>query len=176
MGHTLVARFSAQDEQRLGALLKKAGGDTLNKIPYGRQCDRALADRVLPYHVTLFHWGKEKDAFYLGKLQGYRFPAPFPFTVLQPDVAPAEEGSCILRCKIQPSAEYRAVIQPLEQRMGRPAAKHLHLTLGISKEHSRLRQVCSELRKHQKFPFEMTVIGLDLYKIWTPTELAQKYR
>ena len=52
MGHTLIAVLSAEDEARLAGMLTRCGIRDVNKIPYGRGCDRSKADAVLTLPVT----------------------------------------------------------------------------------------------------------------------------
>ena len=174
MGHTLVTRWTEKDEQHLQAMLVKAGAVNVNKIPFGRPCDRKKADQVLRHHVTLFHWGKEKDAYYLEKLRNYQFPAPCKIWAIRPEWKRAEEGSLLLRLVIRPDPEAERMITALEKQLHLKAEAKLHITLAVSKNHSMIHTLCDEMEK-QAFPFPLTVTGLDLYKIWDPVVLVHSF-
>ena len=94
MGYTLVAKCGDGIFLQLESLLNKSGVKS-NKIPFGRDCDREAADNLLPYHMTVFHWGKAYDSLYLERIRELHF-APFRIEVTGVQVMSAEEGSSLL--------------------------------------------------------------------------------
>ena len=70
MGHTLVARFEPNDFDSINGCLIEWKGKTMNKIPFGRNCDREEANRILPFHMTLLHWARSADSYMLQKMSG----------------------------------------------------------------------------------------------------------
>ncbi|MCR4646688.1 MAG: hypothetical protein K5695_14975 [Oscillospiraceae bacterium] len=174
MGHTLVTRFAKEDHQRLQKMLAAAGAADANKIPYGRPCDRKKADQILPHHVTLFSWKKELDAKYLKALEGYRFPGTCKLLITKPKWISGEEGSTLLMLEAVPSDGFDEMIAPLEKRMQMKPRQHLHITLAVSKDHLKIRRYYDAMKKPD-FPFQMTVTGLELYKIWEPVKLVRSF-
>ena len=146
MGHTFVARFSDQDIRLIRTMMQKAGVGQTVKIPYGRPCDRAAADLILPYHMTLFHWGRQEDAYYLGNLEKYRFPGACKVTVTEVVSVNAEEGSKLVKLRVKPSAGF-----------------------------AEMGQIEASIKDNMQFPFEMTVTGISLYHIWEPVRLVRTF-
>ena len=87
MGHTFVTRFDQAGYERIYSLMR---GKNANKIPYGRNCDRELANGILDYHITMVHWGKAQDKDYLNKLWDFQF-VPCQVTVTGVSMIAAEE-------------------------------------------------------------------------------------
>lgn len=73
MGHTLVARFEPKDFDSVNRCLMGWQGKTINKIPFGRNCDREEANRILPFHMTLLHWARSADSYMLQKMNALSF-------------------------------------------------------------------------------------------------------
>ena len=175
MGHTFVARFSDQDIRLIRTMMQKAGVGQTVKIPYGRPCDRAAADLILPYHMTLFHWGRQEDAYYLGNLEKYRFPGACKVTVTEVVSVNAEEGSKLVKLRVKPSAGFAKMTGSLEQLLHHRVSSDLHITLAVSKDHSKMGQIEASIKDHMQFPFEMTVTGISLYHIWEPVRLVRTF-
>ncbi len=94
MRHTLVARFEPKDFDSVDRCLMGWKGKTINKIPFGRNCDREEANRILPFHMTLLHWGRSSDSYMLQRMNALSF-SPVTVTVTGPDIMYAEENSFI---------------------------------------------------------------------------------
>lgn len=88
--HTLVVRFDEQDNAPLICSLSKMRDSDINKAPYGRNCNREVANRILPYHMTLFHWDRVKNAANSEKVKQIKhFPCEVSITEIH--YMPAEE-------------------------------------------------------------------------------------
>ena len=68
MGHTVVAGFDKKSSEMINELMRPFNA---NKIPFGRNCDREAANREMDYHMTVFHWAKSIDSYYLEKIKGF---------------------------------------------------------------------------------------------------------
>ena len=170
MGYTLVAVCDTKEFAYVKEILSESKDQKYNKIPYGRRCDRQLANEVLPYHMTVFHWGKEYDERYLTALEHYRFKA-FTITVTGVNVMLAEEESLLLYLSIMPGEGYKAFAKELEEIIrGRISSFH-HITLAVSKNHKNINDLYQRIYKKVSFPFNIHVKKLELYHIWNPVEL-----
>ena len=58
MGYTLVTSFDKLSYEKLNYLLEHQNA---NKIPFDKKCNREEANKILKYHMTLVHWGKQND-------------------------------------------------------------------------------------------------------------------
>lgn len=173
MGHTLVARFDTEGERKILSLVETGGLKHLpNKIPYGRDCDREEADERLPYHMTVFHWGKAQDAVYLDRLQSFQF-TPCSIKVTGVSIMYAEEGSTLLYLNVEPDQGYMKLKEGLECALQSYTSGFLHITLAVSKEHDQILELKKSIEKQTEFPFILNVSSLGLYHIWRPVELIK---
>lgn len=171
MGHTLVTRFDAHSNGILHTLME---GISANKIPFGRNCERVTANAAMDYHVTILHWAKAQDDFYLKRLENYH-PIPCKLWVTGLKTMQAEENSCLLYFTVEPSAELLQIIRDLEQRTGGFCTKFYHITLAVSRDHKEICALEEHLCQKAVFPFELQVEGLDLYHIWRPTGKVRSF-
>ena len=172
MGYTLVAvweppAFNAWEEMLHEASLFP------NKIPFGRKCDREEANQILPYHMTLFHWGKEKDGIYLPRVKGIKF-SPCRLMVTGCEVMAAKEGSSLLCLKVQPGEGYSPMCAEVEEALHAKTSSFLHITLAVSKNREEILKIRNKTREFFRFPFRLTVSSLELYHIWKPVYLADR--
>lgn len=171
MGHTLVLRFDPSGYRKIQDL---TGSMHVNKIPFGRDCDREAANRAMKSHLTVFHWGKEKDGLYLPKLEGYRF-RPCRIRITGCRRMSAEENSCLLYLQAEPSEGYREMASELERTLRCRTSGFMHVTLAVSKDEKEIRRLEEAVLSRAVFPFELKAEGLDLYHIWKPTRFVRSY-
>lgn len=176
MGHTLVAVFSEDSSSKLRDLLKKAGVKDACKVPFGRHCDRAAADRKLKHHITLFHWNKKEDDVYLKRLAFLQSIPPCRVTAVKPvHLSDNATSSHIVCLKVAPSKEFSKIICTLREHLQTTPSVFLHITLDATKDTKRVQKLCSCLEKMDCFPLELEISGLELYKIWEPVKLVNSY-
>lgn len=166
MGHTLVARFGPESRSFLHSLMAPFGA---NKIPFGRSCDREAANREMDYHLTLLHWAKTQDEYYLNRIKDF-VPIPCQVRVTGVQVMPAEEGSLLLYFSVEPASGFRELAASLGQKTQVPCAGFLHITLAVSQDSREIEAIYRRIRQTVSFPFTLDIEGLDLYKIWRPTK------
>ena len=165
MGHTLVTRFDAEGIQIIHNILKPFSP---NKIPFGRNCDRVLANAALDYHMTMFHWGKAMDSFYLDRLEHFH-PLPCRLLVTGIDMLHADEGSFLLYFSVAPGEGFHEMMAALETQLNSRFSGFPHITIAVSKDWTETEALLSHILKYTTFPFHLNVEGLDLYHIWKPT-------
>ena len=171
MGHTLVAVFSETSSSKLKNLLKKAGVQDTCKIPFGRDCDRIAADKILKHHITLYHWGKEEDDIYLKRLSPLQSIPPCKVIV-----SPIHwENTGLVGLKVDTSEEFSKIIVSVGKYLKKEPAKPLHITLDITKDAKRADELYHHLKEMKCFPLELEISGLELYKIWNPVKLVNRY-
>lgn len=166
MGHTLVTRFTPESLEFLHRLMKPFGA---NKIPFGRDCDREEANSVMDYHLTLLHWAKGRDAYFLDCIRGFQ-PAPCQLRVTGMQVMYAEEGSWLLYFAVEPGPGFRELTAALTEKTQASCSGFLHITLAVSKDYAAIESVRGHIQGNVEFPFCLDVEGLDLYHIWRPTK------
>jgi hypothetical protein len=171
MGYTIVAGFQKTDMEWLHALMDPF--DT-NKIPFGRDCDRDLANRELDYHMTMFHWGREKDGIYLPKLDNFS-SVPCEIVVTGVHEMHGREGSRLLYLSVSPTESYEKLSRLLSGQMGAPTSGFLHITLAVSKNPDKIRMIRHQIRDTVTFPISMKIERLDLYHIWCPTRKERSF-
>ena len=171
MGHTLVTRFDPQSRKRLSDLMAPFAA---NKIPYGRKCDREAANRVLDYHVTVLHWAKTMDAYYLERLRELS-PAPCLLSVTRTCVMSAEEGSWLLYFQVEPGEGFADMVHDLENKTGIGIYLNPHITLAVSRDRDEIDRIRRQLDSTLSFPLQLRAEGLDLYHIWVPTQKVKSY-
>ncbi len=176
MGHTLVTAFSKDGYQKIEAMFEKAGAKSLCKIPYGRDCQREEAERILKHHITMFHWAKKDDEKYLSLLNAYRFERPCTAMVSAVSLKRAEKNSLMLYLNVKPSEGFEEMRKSLEQTLGAKTSPFLHITLAISKDHEEIQRLYERISAMEIFPFTLEITGMDLYHIWKPVKLIRQYR
>ena len=164
MGHTLVANFDPPFNEFLHGTLDPAGA---NKVPFGRQCDRSMANRTLDYHMTLVHWAEQDDAFYLPKITGILFPQ-FMMTVTESTISEAQENSWILYFPLKPGERYDEALNSIRSALQISQRPFPHMTLAISKNLEQIKQIKRLVDGHCRYPFTIHADALDLYHIWQP--------
>lgn len=175
MGHTLVTRINQEDLSYINAVISSAGIRT-NKIPFGRNCDREAADRILPYHFTVFHWAKSDDEKYLRRLKSIKNPGPCSLKITGTSImCPVEEGSTLLYFTFEPDQRYRQCADAIQKAMQGPTSTFYHITLAVSKDYDEI-EILKQMIDHKvAFPFSMCVEGFDLYHIWNPVRKVGEY-
>ena len=166
MGHTLVARFGPESRRFLHSLMEPFGA---NKIPFGRSCDREAANREMDYHLTLLHWAKTQDEYYLDRIKDFS-PIPCQIRVTGAQILPVEEGSLLLYFSAEPASGFRELVASLEQKAQVPCSGFLHITLAVSQDSREIEAIHRHIRQTVPFPFMLDIEGLDLYHIWRPTK------
>lgn len=164
MGHTLVTRFSPESHLWIHQLMQPFQA---NKIPFGRKCDREIANAVLDYHITLFHWSKISDAYYLERIKNLK-SSPFQVLVTGIHIMRAEEGSSLLFFSVEPKENFANAQKNLIETFDFISG-FLHITLAVSLNHNEIDQIKQQIESQISFPVLMDVEGFDLYEIWTPT-------
>lgn len=167
MGYTLVASFDDSFCEKVNSLSTNG-----NKIPYGRHCDREEANRRMNYHMTLAHWAKEYDDVYLPRIDQIRF-SQFRITITGVDVMYAEENSMLLYFTVEPGSGYQEAAERIGNALQIGTSPFLHITIAASKDYEFIRKLEEETKRKFRYPFELTVTGLDLYHIWEPVMLTK---
>ena len=168
MGHTLVATFS----ENIAGMVSKAGVFANNKIPYRQQCDRAAANRVLPYHATLFHWDHRQDIFYLPHIDRIRF-TPCSVVAEQLSVMIGTGYSYVLFLKLRPAEGFAELCENISSVTGRPTESFLHITLSVSKDQELIAAQQKAISKLLRLPMTLQINALELYHIWDPVRLVK---
>lgn len=176
MGHTLVAAFSEESDRKIRELLRLSGAEKPNKVPFGRNCDRNAANKVLGYHATIFHWPKPDDEKYLSRLKDFRFRGACTVIADRVMMEPAEENSLFLYLPLRAGEGFSAMESDVHSALGSSRSRVLHVTLAISQDHAQIEALYHRIQEQQRFPITLTVTRLELYKIWTPTKLIRVYQ
>ena len=171
MGHTLVLRFNQAGYQKLQKL---TGSAPVNKIPFGRDCDREAANKILKYHMTVFHWARNEDEVYLPRLEHYQFH-PCRIRITGCSMAAAEENSRLLYLQAEPAEGYAEMVSDLEKTLHCRTSGFLHITLAVSRNEKEILDLKSFVRSKAVFPFELEAEGMDLYHIWKPTRFVRGF-
>lgn len=175
MGHTLVTRINEEDLAYINAVISSTGVRT-NKIPFGRDCDREAADRILPYHFTVFHWAKRDDEKYLSRLKNFKNPGPCSLKITGTSIMwPAEEGSALLYFTFEPDQSYRQCADAIQEVMQGWTSDFYHITLAVSKDHGQIQMLKQMVDRAVSYPFSVRVDGFDLYHIWRPVRRVAGY-
>ncbi len=176
MGHTITAAFSDESRMELKFLMKKSGGENAVKIPFGRDCDREQANKVMDYHVTLFQWSKGKDDTILERLKDYSFPGECQVTAEKAIMVHGHDDSVLLCLKIKPADGFKKLTSELEKMLGHRTSEHLHVTLAVSQDHSEIHRLYKKVKSEWLFPMKLTVDKLELYRVWDPVEKTAVFR
>lgn len=146
------------------------------KKPFGRNCDREAADRILPYHFTVFHWAKSDDEKYLGRIKGLNNPGPCSLKITGTYIMyPAEEGSGLLFFTVEPDERYDYCASAIEKAIKRPTSSFYHITIAVSKDYDEIAVLKRMIDRTVRYPFSVRVDGFDLYHIWKPVKRVQEY-
>ncbi len=171
MGHTLVTRFTTESNQWIHQLMQSFQA---NKIPFGRNCDRIAANDVLDYHMTLFHWPKTQDEYYLNKIKNLK-GIPFKALITDIKIMYAEESSFLLYFSVTPKENFADAKQTLEQTLHTYISDFLHITLAVSMNYDEILTIKKHIEKQISFPFAIDIEGFDLYHIWKPTRKVKSF-
>ena len=166
MGHTVVLGFDKESDLLLRKLLEPFGA---NKIPFGRRCNREEANKVMDYHMTLYHWPKTMDTYCLSRLNGFQ-STPCKIQVNGMGMMQAEENSWLLYFEVSPTDTFTQLKMRFEKHTGFCVSGFYHITLAVGKDYDEIAEINDYICKNQVFPFELTADRLDLYKIWSPTK------
>ncbi|MBQ4549988.1 MAG: hypothetical protein IJO05_01595 [Oscillospiraceae bacterium] len=166
MGHTVVLGFDIESNLLLRKLFAPF---EVNKIPYGRKCDRAAANKVMEYHMTLYHWPKTMDTDCLSRLNGFQ-STPCKIQVNGIRIMQAEENSWLLYFEVSPTDTFTQLKLRFEEYTGFCVSGFYHITLAVGKEYNEIAELRDYICKNQAFPFELSADRIDLYKIWSPTQ------
>lgn len=166
MGHTVVAGFDKKSSDMINELMRPFNA---NKIPFGRNCDREAANREMDYHMTVFHWAKSMDSYYLEKIKGFSSEG-FDIRISDVYFFPAEEGSFLLCFEACSTDSYCELACRLEEKLDCNISGNLHVTLAVSKSLYDIERIYSHIRNNVTFPFDLHADRLDMYHIWRPTE------
>lgn len=169
MGHTLVAVPDARFQSRISTLLPGT-----NKIPFGRLCDRDAANAALPYHITLYHWGRGEDAVFLPKLENVRF-SPCQAIITGSGVMCAEEGSALAYLSVSPGEGFAEMEKAFGAALGMPPPVFLHMTLAVGMEGNAIREVKRRMDGEFQYPLSVTIAGCGLFHIWTPVYESRRF-
>lgn len=165
MGHTLIATLG----DSFANMISLAGLFANNKIPYRKNCDRRAANRIMPYHITLFHWDNHQDIFYLPHMDEISFQ-PCSVNAEQPVIMQGSGDSKLLYLKVSPGEGFEALCDHISQATGRPVDSFLHITISVSKDSDLIERQYRALAKTLKYPIELPLQQLELYRIWNPLE------
>lgn len=175
MGYTLVARFQESDFEVMVSTLSMWGGTPVNKIPFGRGCDRNEANTILPYHMTILHWSRSDDVVMLPKMKNLVLPS-MTVTADSVRVLPAAENSSLLYLQIKPTVSYERWCHAQGKAIGVCFdLSFLHVTIAVSKNTTEIEQLAKYLKLRMKFPFELRIRKLELYHIWNPIRLVETW-
>ena len=165
MGHTVVLGFDNESNELLHKLLAPFGA---NKIPFGRRCNREEANKVMDYHMTLYHWPKTMDTYCLSRLNGFQ-SIPCQVQVNGIGIMQAEENSWLLYFEVSPTETFTQLKLLFEKHTGFCISGFFHITLAVGKDYNEIAEIKDYICKNQVFPFALTADRMDLYKIWSPT-------
>lgn len=171
MGHTVVLGFNAASNEIIHKLLEPFGA---NKIPYGRKCNREEANKVMDYHMTLYHWSKIKDEYCLSRIKGFHC-MPCQIKVNGTHIIQAEENSWLLYFDIIPTDTFTHLKTLFEEHTGFNVSSFYHISLAVSKDYNEISEINDYICNNQIFPFLLSADRLDLYKIWTPTQKIMSF-
>lgn len=171
MGHTMVTRFDGKSLRLLHSLMDPWDA---NKIPFGRNCDRVLANDLLDYHVTLCHWPKNQDAYYLPRVQQVQSHLCW-IEVTDVKIMAAEEGSWLLYFTVRPTPEFLSLVRAVEKQMGCACPSAWHITLAVDKDLGKIQKIRGDLLEKLCFPVPLQIDGVDLYHIWKPTKRVSSF-
>ena len=166
MGHTVVLGFDNESNVLVHKLLEPFRA---NKIPFGRKCDREEANKVMDYHMTLYHWPKTMDTYCLSRLKGFQ-SIPCHIQVNGMRIMQAEENSWLLYFEVSPTETFTQLKLLFEKHTGFCISGFYHITLAVGKDYNEIAEIRDYICKNQVFPFELTADRVDLYKIWSPTQ------
>ena len=138
MGHTLVAVF----DDELRRLIFEAGIVKNNKIPLRTDCDREAVNRIIPYHMTLFHWAMRQDILYLRKMDQIRFQ-PCSVKIDSVGIMQGNLYSYVLYLKVSPDEGFETLCSNIEAATGRPVESFLHVTVSVSRDQEAI-EACGE--------------------------------
>ena len=169
MGHTLLAVFG----QELRRLILEAGIISNNKIPIRTDCDREAVNRIIPYHITLFHWDKRQDILYMKKMEKVRFQ-PCSVKVDSIGIMQGNLYSYVLYLKVSPDRGFDALCSNIEAATGRPVESFLHITISVSRDQKVIEAQYKALAKTLRLPLVLPVQALELYRIWSPVRFEQR--
>lgn len=125
------------------------------------------------YHITVAHSSRETDAVFMERIGNFRFPGPCRVSVTGTGLMPGKEDSLVLCLELSPSAEYRDMCGKVGKVLRKDTAGHPHITLAVSKDQDRIIRIRESLDRDVHFPFQLTVTGLYLYRIWDPVSLVR---
>ncbi len=165
MGHTVVLGFDTESQGLLHNLLEPFD---VNKIPFGRKCNRKDANEAMDYHMTLYHWPKTMDSDCLSRLHGFK-SKPCQVQVNGIRIMQAEEDSWLLYFEVSPTESFVKLKLLFENHTGFRISEFLHITLAVGKDYKEIRKIKDHICETRVFPFELTADRIDLYKIWMPT-------
>ena len=171
MGHTLVASLAAADQRRIAMALAAAGLTAPNKIPLDRDCDREAANRILPWHATLAHWGRDEDALYLPRAERLRFAT----CALVGTGLILDEADGLLLLRVRTGAGFAALCAEVERTIGLSASPFLHVTLAAEADREKLGSVWKQLRASDSLLAQLRVDAMELYHIWRPVRLVREW-
>ena len=118
------------------------------------------------YHITVAHSSKETDCAFMERIGNFRFPGPCRVSVTGTGLMPGKEDSLVLCLEVSLSEEYRDMCAEVGKVLRKETAGHPHITLAVSKDQDRIRRIRESLDRDVRFPFDLTVTGLNLYRIW----------
>ena len=180
MGYKLVTKFSENSRNKLRSLMRTIGAEDANKIPYHRGCDRIEANRILRHHITLIDWSSRDAscADYLRRLDDFHFPsgAHIEVQVQEVGLRPVEHDALMLYLKIEPTKEYKALTDQVEEVLGVRTTRSPRITLAISKDHDKIKRFYQKLCSRVELPFELTVSGVELYQRWSPVKKLREFQ
>lgn len=167
MGHTLIAQFDGTLHARLTSALRELPA---NKIPFRKDCDRAAADRILPYHATLIHWAKEQDAVFLPRCRDLQLP---PCTLIAESVQLRGDW---LYLAVSPGQGFPALARVLSGTFGMRPPENLHITVSVTRDKARIAEQYRILRAALTLPVTLPVQSFGLYHIWNPVRPVREIR
>lgn len=170
MGHTLIAVF----DNELRRLIFESGIIANNKIPFRTDCDRESVNRLLPYHVTLFHWAAQQDILYLRKMDKVQFQ-PCSVKVDSAGIMQGSLYSYVLYLKVSPDRGFEALCSNIEEATGRPVESFLHITISVSRDQEAIQAQYKALNKILKSPIVLPVKSLELYQVWSPVRRIRTF-
>ena len=165
MGHTVVLGFDNESEMLIYKLLEHFHA---NKIPFGRKCNREDANKAMKYHMTLYHWPKTMDSYYLPKLNGFH-SIPCQIQVNGIHIMHSAENSWLLYFEVSPTKTFLQLKSLFEKHTGFCVSEFYHITLAVGKDYNEILEIRNYICNNQFFPFTLNADRIDLYKIWSPT-------
>ena len=174
MGHTIVSVFSDESTRWINDCCCKGGIASPNKIPYGKCLNREKTNGILPYHMTMVHWGKESDDFCLKNLKKVQFQTCC-VSAIDCSIYTGAEKSGLVCINVFPDHKCKELREQLVRNVGGKPATFWHITLAVDKNMDRMKQFYRNIKTKINFPFVLQISALEVYHIWELIRFVKRF-